>query len=229
MRRAPLVVLAGLAAAITARAAAQDKPPSGEDIVPSGAATQPRALPSGTQPVVVAPPPTATPRPTATAPPTATPAPDENIDKYYPSVKLEAGYSLRKLDDFGVSGLDLRGGVGAENKYIGHYFSLGFLYGSTSQSLRTYSLMGGYNLDFRISIVRVGAGVEFGYLWVRRASVDARMFALGIGAYGHGGVDIVQFGPGERFGLYVDGRIQGSVHYTNALLWGPSIVVGVRF
>jgi hypothetical protein len=224
MRRGAIGLVA-LVVAFAARASAQDKPPSAEDIVPSGAATQPKPAP--TQPIVVAPPPSATAaRP---APPPVASTEDEDIDKYYPSVKLEAGGTIRKLDGFGVTALDLRAGVGAENKSVGHYFSLGYMWGSTSESLRTYSLMLGYNLDFRIFIVRLGAGLEAGYLWVRRASVDSRMFALGVGAYVHGGADIVQFGPQNRFGLYVDARLQGDIHYTNTNIWGPSLVVGVRF
>jgi hypothetical protein len=214
----------------TLHAYAQDRPPSAEDIVPSGAATSPRAPPpppTATQPVVVAPPPTAT--ATATAPPPP-PTPEEpNVNEFHPSFKLEIGGTLKKLDDFGVTALDLRGAVGAENKWIGHYLAIGFIWGATSENLRTYDLMIGYNLDFRISIVRLGAGFELGYLWVRRASVDSRMFALGIGAYGHGGIDIVQFGPNERFGFYVDARFSGSIHYTNTTLWGPSLMLGVRY
>jgi hypothetical protein len=211
--------------------AIQDRPPSAEDIVPSGAATQPRPAPPPPpppQPVVVAPPPSAT--VTTQPPPPPKPPPEEpDVDAFHASLKLEAGGALKKLDAFGVTLFDLRLGFGAENKWMGHYGSLGFTWGETSQHLRTYDLMLGYGLDFRISIVRLGVGAELGYLWVRRASVDSRMFALGIGAWGHAGIDIVQFGPNERFGFYVDARLSGSIHYTNALLWGPSLMLGVRF
>src|SRR5262249_31700131 len=206
-----------------------DRPPSAEDIVPSGAATSPRSPPPPPtqQPVVVAPPPSASAAPAAPPPP---PKPEEpDISEFHPSFNMEAGGTLKKPDDFGVTARDLRGAVGAENAWVGHYFTIGFVWGATSENLRTYDLMLGYNLDFRISIVRLGAGIETGYLWVRRASVDSRMFALGIGAYGHGGIDIVQFGPNERFGFYVHARFSGSITYTNPALWGPSLMRGVRY
>ncbi|MEZ4258450.1 MAG: hypothetical protein R3B36_05255 [Polyangiaceae bacterium] len=171
----------------------------------------------------------AQPAPQAAAPSAAPAAAEDDDGPSKPSLKLELGGSLRRLHDFGVTGLDWRFGVGAQNKAFGHYATVGGLWGATSERLRTCSVMAGYNFDFRfVEVLRLGVGLELGYLWVRRASVDTRMFALGAGGYFHLSADLAPLDKEGRRALYVDVRMQASIHYEDAVYWGPSALVGLR-
>lgn len=224
-----LVVLAAsvpLVTAAIARAQIEIDPPLPD---PS---SRPGAPPPASPPLVVQPPSTPPPvvqPPTAhqAATPAAPPASDDD-DRTTASTKLELGGSARRLYGFGVYGLDGRAGVGSRGGTTGHFGSVGFFWGETSEHLRTYSVTAGYDFELYVAPLRFGVGVEGALLWVRRASVDARLFAPGIGAFVHGGLDLVKLG--RRHGaMYLDVRLQGAIFIDNAPLWGPTLSLGFRF
>jgi hypothetical protein len=211
-------------------------PPGVIIVTPPNAQPTPQPQPYVVQPYGVPPP---APQPTATAAPpppvyatdpkTSAREDEDREERPKPSLKIEAGPGLRKLHGITVLGADMRLAVGAQNNRLGHYAAFSFLYGSTEHTLRTWSMMLGYNLDVRVSIVRLGLGLEGGALVVRRASLDNRMYSWGGGIFGHVGVDIADLGRNGHDALYVDLRLAGSLHYGGVGFWGPSLSLGVRF
>ena len=102
--------------------------------------------------------------------------------------------------------------------------------GATESERRVWDLRFGYSGELRLAgIVRLGIGLETGYLFIRRASVDERMWALGIGAEAHVGVDALTWGPRDDHALYLEARIDGHMHFGNADMWGPTVSAGIRF
>jgi hypothetical protein len=144
-------------------------------------------------------------------------------------VRLEVGGGLRRFFDMSLYGGDLRFGVGSQRREIGHYFEFSLFYGDTEYGLRAYDVFLGYGFDAKIDIVHLGLGVEGGYLFIRRASLDDRMWALGIGAHLHAGIDLIKLGHDGEDALYLDLRLSGSLHMGGGALWGPSALVGFRF
>jgi hypothetical protein len=185
--------------------------------------------PYGQQPYP--PPPQAQPAPAQPAPaaPPLKEKGEASPDKPVHSIKLEAGGGLRKIEGVSFVGMDLHAGFGAEDDTLGHYGYLGFLWGSTSESLRSYGLNVGYNLDVRIEFVRLGFGIQAGFMWVRRATLDAHLVALGAGAFGHMSADLVKLGRGGHDALYFDVRIEGMGYLKDVAVWGPSVMLGFRF
>lgn len=168
-------------------------------------------------------PPPAYPPPETSSPPAR--AKDGNVH----SIKLEAGGALRKLEGVGFLGMDYRGSFGAENEDVGHYGHVAFVWGATSEKLRTYGVNAGYSFDARIEFLRLGFGVQLGYLWVRRATLDAHLAAFGAGAFGHMSADLVKLGRRGHNALFVDVRVEGMGYLEDVVFWGPSVTLGFRF
>lgn len=211
--------------------------------------TPPAGASTGPVPIVILPAPTAP--PTSSAPPAATlvivqqappppppppPPPrrtedDEDEGRQRTSLKIELGAAYRRVHGIEVGGGAFIVGAGAQNNRFGHYATFNLFYGATDLALRTTGIFGGYNFDVRAGIVRLGLGIEGGYLIIRRASLDKRLYALGAGGFGHIGVDVVTFGDRkdkDEGALYLDVRLSGTLHAGNAGFWGPSIALGFR-
>jgi hypothetical protein len=145
------------------------------------------------------------------------------------SIKLEAGGAYRKLEDVGFLGMDLRGNFGGEGEDVAHYGTLAYFWGATNEKLRTYGFHVGYALDVKIDIVRLGFGLQAGAIWVRRATLDAHLAAVGAGAFAHVSADLVKLGRDGKNAFYVDGRIEGMAYLSDILFWGPTVMLGFRF
>jgi hypothetical protein len=155
---------------------------------------------------------------------------EEEARRFRPAFRFAGGYQLGRAHGISANGARFRAGVGAQNDSSAHYAMLSALYGETEQGLRAWDIRLGWCGDFlRWKILRAGVDIEFGYLVVRRATLDARMWALGMGIGGHVGVDVFPFGPRDDHAITIEGRFDGHLHFGNALYWGPSILVGVRF
>ena len=202
---------------------------------PAGAASQ------GSDPAAAAapaaPPPAAAPAavaPAAVAPAdsTADPPLDDASEakRVRAAFRGAAGFQYARLSGIPVTGARMRLGVGGQTDSGAHYGGLSVLYGSTENGLRTWDIRFGWTGDFiRAGIVRLGVDVEFGYLVVRRASVDERQWALGAGAGVHASVDLVPFGPRDDHAITLEGHFDGHLHFGNTFVWGPSILAGVRY
>jgi hypothetical protein len=192
---------------------------------------QPSQQPQPTITVIGQPQPSATPYPTQT-PTTPTPvvAPEKKLDEFKPALKVQLGYQYARMYGIPISAGRLRLGVGAQNDVQAHYFTFSSMVGATETDRRVWDLRVGYEGELRlVGIVRLGLGLETGYVFVRRASIDERMWALGIGAQAHVGVDAITWGPRDDHALYLEARIEGHIHWGNADMWGPTLSLGFRF
>lgn len=250
-RRAWLLVAALLPPLATAQVV-RAQAPSAAPTTSGWGTAQPSPPPTGTStgpiPIMILPAPTAP--PSSSAPPAATfviiqqapppppppPAPrkaedDEDEGRQRTSLKLELGAAYRRVHGIEAGGGAFIVGAGMQNNRFGHYATFNFFYGATDLSLRTTGIFGGYNFDVRAGIVRLGIGIEGGYVMIRRASLDKRLYAAGAGGFGHVGVDLVTFGDRkdkDEGALYLDLRLSGTLHAGNAGFWGPSIALGFR-
>lgn len=178
--------------------------------------------------------PSATPPPpaqtTAPPPPEQPPPEDPKRGDFKPALKLQLGYQYSQLHGVPINAGRFRLGAGAQNDTQAHYFSFSSMVGATETDRRAWDLRFGYEGALRLAgIVRIGFGVETGYVFVRRASIDERMWALGIGANVNVGIDAVTWGPRDDHALYFEARIEGHIHFGNADMWGPTLSAGVRF
>jgi hypothetical protein len=186
--------------------------------------------------------PAATPTPTPTTAPAPTPAPtaaqqqqeleqeEKKKGEFKPAIKAQLGYQYARMYGVPINAGRFRLGVGAQNDVQAHYFTFSSFIGATETERRIWDLRVGYEGELRlVGILRLGLGLEMGYVFVRRASIDERMWALGIGAQAHVGLDAVTWGPRDDHALYVEARIEAHIHFGNADMWGPTLSVGVRF
>lgn len=219
----PLGVLALLLVPSIAGAQEPAPAPGLEPLPPSAAPATPEDF--GVPATPAAPPP-----PPPPAPASAPPHDDEAKGRAFrPSFKGGLGYHYARVHDVPIHAGRLRLGVGAQNDLMAHYAMLSVMVGETETGRRAWDMRVGWSGDVRISIVRLGLDAEIGYLFIRRATIDSRMWALGVGAGAHAGVDVLTWGPREDHALTIDGRIEGHIHFGNAVSWGPSLSLGVRF
>ncbi len=163
--------------------------------------------------------------------PAAPPPPKPSSGKAFrPTFKGAAGFQYAQVHGVPITGGRLRLGVGGQNDSSAFYAMLSMLYGSTEESLRTWDVRGAISADLlRVGILRLGGDLEMGYLVVRRATVDSRMWALGLGAGVHASLDAYPFGPNDDRAIFVEGKLDAHLHFGNAFMWGPSILAGVRY
>lgn len=191
------------------------------EYVPAGPASAP---PSAANPSVL-PPASGT---ASDAPPP--PPPKEDGEKMRPSFRGEGGFQYSQLYAVPITGARVRLGVGAQNDSWANYATLSFLFGSTENDLRTWDLRFGYTGDFlKVSVLRLGLDGEMGYLFIHRASANERMFALGLGAGAHAGVDLFPFGPRGDHAVTAQVRFDASIHFAGAFVWGPAALIGFRY
>jgi hypothetical protein len=222
MKRAILLVVPMMAVVVPAYA--QQATPEDFGVPPQQQPQQPAPSPQITVVSGNAPPPT--PYPT-----TPTPAQEEaKLREFKPAIKAQLGYQYARMYGIPIQAGRFRLGVGAQNDVQAHYFTFSSFIGATETERRIWDLRVGYEGELRlVGILRLGLGLEMGYVFVRRASIDERMWALGIGAQAHVGLDAVTWGPRDDHALYVEARIEAHIHFGNADMWGPTLSVGVRF
>lgn len=144
--------------------------------------------------------------------------------------KGSAGLQYAQVHGVPITGGRLRLGVGAQNDARAFYAMATMLLGSTEEGLRTWDLRGSLSADLlRLGILRLGGDLEMGYLVVRRATVDARMWALGLGAGVHASIDAYQFGARDDHAVFIEAKLDAHLHFGTAFMWGPSILGGIRY
>jgi hypothetical protein len=221
MNRRP-ATLAGVLAAlswtvVTAHADAQP-PPLPE--LPTPDAETPRPLP--------APDPELPPAPDATPPPT--PGGQDPATTMRSSFRGAGGFQAAWVDGVPITAARLRLGAGRQNDFVGYYATVSAFYGTTQNGLRTWDLRAGFSGDLlRLEIVRLGIDTEAGYLVIRRASIDSHLWALGLGVGVHASVDVFPFGPRADHAIFLEGRCDAYLHFGGAFMWGPTLLVGLRY
>ena len=144
--------------------------------------------------------------------------------------RAAGGFEYAQVDGVPITAGRLRLGAGRQNDFVGHYGTLSALYGTTQNGLRTWDLRAGFEGDLvRIGVLRLGLDAELGYLVVRRASVDGHLWALGAGAGAHASLDVIPFGPRDDHAIMLEARCEAFLHFGGAFMWGPSILVGLRY
>lgn len=239
----PLFVLPPMVAYAQQPSSGQASPedfglPPGQTASPPPSSTLPPPTASAPAAATTTPAPAATPPPAGGAAPIPYPTgtamtPEEEERKgsrARPMFKAQLGFQYSRL--FGVPIIGGRGrfGIGAQTDTQAHYLVISSMIGETETGRRMWDLRFGYGGELRlVSILRVGLGAEIGYVFVRRASIDERMWALGVGAEAHVGIDALTWGPRDDHALYFEARIEGHIHFGNADMWGPTISAGLRF
>jgi hypothetical protein len=144
--------------------------------------------------------------------------------------RAAAGIAYERVSSVPVTGGLLRLAVGGQNDFVGHYASLSIMTGLTENGLRTWDVRVGWTGDLlRADRVRLGMDADLGYLVIRRATVDSRMWALGAGVGIHASADLYTFGPRDAHAITLEGRLDGRLYFGGATTWGPSLLGGIRY
>lgn len=146
------------------------------------------------------------------------------------AIRAAGGYQYVQVHGVPITGARIRAGAGVQTDSSAHYGMINILYGSTASDLRAWDFRLGYTGDlFRWSIIRLGVSAEAGYLVIRRATIDQRMWALGAGGGVHAGFDLFPFGPRGDHAVTAEARFDVHLHFGNAFMWGPSVLLGFRY
>lgn len=166
----------------------------------------------------------------APAPPPRPPTDAEEGAKTRLALRFDGGFQYEQIDKVPVTAARFRLGVGGQTDSNANYASISILYGATTNGLRTYDFKVGWIGDlYRYSIMSFGVDAEIGYLWVHRATIDDRMWALGATAAAHIGFDLYPFGPRNDHAITAQARIDGSFYFGGAAVWGPELLLGFRY
>jgi hypothetical protein len=145
------------------------------------------------------------------------------------SFRVEPGFQYAQLHGVSITGARLRMGLGGQTAFAGHYASGSLLFGGTDAGLRTWDLRIGWIGDFvRWNMIRAGLDAEMAYLSIRRASIDDRLWAVGLGIAGHASLDILAFGPRADHALTANVRFDATLFF-GGFVWGPSVAIGFRY
>lgn len=151
--------------------------------------------------------------------------------------RVHGGLGERRLYGNSVLGADLTGSLGAYSDNLNVYFDAQLLLASSEGlPVRQYRL--GPSVDFEpFSHLRLGVGASAGGTTIARTS-GGTMYAFSLGARVFASVDLWKIG--ERGGVYILGQLSvdsaGTLFETKyrgsvptAVLWGPTVAMGVRF
>ncbi len=222
-RTSAACLVALLVTSASQRALAEEPAPSELAPLPPAGAPAPSTTDTGVPASVGVAPSTATDAP-------ARPAQKDPANEMRIALRGAGGFQYAKVHGVPITGARLRLGAGGQTDFGGHYAVLSILYGSTESDLRAWDVRVGWIGDFlRFSIFRLGLDAEVGYLVIRRASVDDRLWALGAGAGVHVSADVFSFGPRGDHAITVEGRFDGHLHFGPAFVWGPSVLAGFRY
>lgn len=215
--------------ALASRASAQEpEEKSGDVVIEYVPPPAPSEQPATTQPTPTEPAPSAQP----TAPEQGAPAPppaDEGKRRRV-TFRGEGGFQYAQVVGVPITGARVRLGVGTQNDSLANYGTFSLLYGGTENDLRVWDFHFGYTGDFlKVSILRLGLDADVGYLVIHRATLNDRMFALGLGAGAHAGFDLFAFGSRNDHAVTAQARFDASIHFGGAFVWGPAVLVGFRY
>jgi len=209
-------------------------PPSSPPTPAASGALPPLPPPEPSPPPSPPPPPSAPLDPAGAATPSPPPPPveappEDDATKSRLALRGDLGYGFRQLAGRPTHGLDVMLGLGAQDQRFAGYATLEVLVGRTFSDLAQRTVKVGALAEWRLArIVRLGLGGDIGYVFVDRITTDRTMFALGVGVFGTGSVDVYAFGPRGDHAVYVVGRFHGALHF-GATQWGPSLGLGFRY
>jgi hypothetical protein len=195
------------------------------------AAQEPSAqyAPLPPQPVpapTLAPPPP--PPPVQEAPPAPAPeAPPASDSHSGFSARLSLGGTYRNLYGIHFGGGDATVLLGGQTKkHVGFYADIEGFLGTTKFGLTTSNFQLGFITEGEIGRLRIGGGVLFGWLIVRRITTDGTMFDFTVGPSLQGSFDIVRF-EGHGFFVFAKGGLDWLVFATNSRNTGTPVMARV--
>jgi len=185
-----------------------------------------------TQPQQQQPPQQPAPTPLVVGPPSETPnAPTLPKKKKATPVglRIDGGYSFRKLVQLPLKGADIGVALGAQPTPWAAYWGVTRLFlGSTENGLSVYTWRLGADFDLiPFDRLRIMPGINFFLVGVERAVRDDTITAWGPAAHLGLRVDIVQT---DGFALFGRADIDaGYEFYNSTVYWGPTLGAGVDF
>jgi hypothetical protein len=205
-----------------APSAAEPTPPPGYD--PAAQPTPPPGYDPAAPPL---PPP---PYPYDYALPLSAPPPAESRPKKRPftsSARFSLGPAFRMLSDIPFYGGEGMLAIGAEQRHLALYGQLDMFFGQTQAGLFTAHIRPGFILHGIVDPVRLGGGVQFGVLTIRRSTSDKSMVGMTVGLVADIMVDLVQW---DRSGLYLAASpfFDATVSSQSRVMWGATLQIGYR-
>ena len=159
------------------------------------------------------------------------PQPDPPKTKTRFGAKLAGGATYRTLYSSSLTGGTIDLGLGAELAPGALYGTVGIVLGSTKYGLNTQMYSFGSSWEFHIDRVRLGAGLQAGYLQISRITQpDHPMGAVFVGVHLSLTVDLF---AASHHALYLGARLSGDSVSANqdsgAFAVGPTAFAGLRF
>jgi hypothetical protein len=210
-RLASGIVLAALAFSRSAHA----NGPFGESDVDEAA---PRAQPAPSTPETTA-------SQDATSPPPA-PQPPKPSPPF--GVRVDGGYSPRKLLSLPVSGADMGLAFGAQpRRHTAFWGATRLFLGSTEHGLKVFSLRAGGEVEAVIDRLRIGGGLHLFAVGVGRAVRNDTIVSWGPAVNAAARVDLIQ---SDGFVLFARAAVDAGYELRGgSLFWGPTFGGGVDF
>lgn len=151
-------------------------------------------LPPPAPRVVAPPPPTAAPPVLDDPEPDPTPALRTGF-----STKLSLAGTYRLLYGISFMGGDLGASLGGQTRKAAFYANASLFLGSTVFGLTTTDIQVGFAAEGRLGRFRVGGGVQFALLIIRRITSDSEIFDFTFGPLVQASYDLAQWDDGAFF------------------------------
>jgi len=151
------------------------------------------------------------------------------------SARIGVGGTYRSLYGITFGGAELDVMIGGQTrKHIGFYLDLGGFVGATEFGLVTSNLQLGFYTEGEIGRLRLGGGILFGGLLIRRVTNDSTIFDFTVGPALQGSFDIVRW-DGHGFYVFAKAGVDWLVMATNDSNTGTPLMgrltggLGVRY
>jgi hypothetical protein len=143
-------------------------------------------------------------------------------------LRLDGGYTFRRLVELPVTGADMGLAIGAQPESYAAVWGVTRLgIGSTENGLSLYTWRIGADFDYILDRIRVGMGVNLFIVGVSRAVRSDTIVSWGPAVHGGLRVDIIQ---ADGFALFARADIDaGWELYNSSIYWGPTFGGGVDF
>jgi hypothetical protein len=168
------------------------------------------------------------------APPSAIPVPRDG-DRLRFAAHLETGFSYRRIYGLSLGTANVDVDVGADRERVAAFVGLGFS-GGAGSGLTAYQGRLESECVAKLGRLRVGGAARMGVLWLDSPTIAPSMappVAATMGLAVLTSVDVVRLDERGKSALYAALRFGADATFAlftaSAILWGPSLSVGVRY
>jgi hypothetical protein len=143
-------------------------------------------------------------------------------------LRLDGGWSPRKLLAIPVSGADIGAAFGAQpSEHAAFWGSSRVFIGSTENGLKVFSVRFGGDIEAVIDRFRIGGGLNLFVVGVGRAVRNETIYSWGPAVHAATRFDVIQ---SEGFAIFARAGIDAGLEiYNSSIFWGPSLGGGVDF